>query len=81
MPPPKVQAEEIEILDQSQIDEVLTKLRDADEPLFPFVVLALATGARRGELLALRWSDIDFDAPAIRIERSLEETKAGLTAL
>jgi integrase len=28
--------------------------------LEPFVVLALATGARKGELLGLRWSDIDL---------------------
>lgn len=33
--------------------------------------LALATGARRGELLALRWRDIDLDAGKISIRRSL----------
>ena len=38
--------------------------------------LGLATGCRMGELLALRWSDVD--ANSIRIERSLEQTKAGL---
>jgi integrase len=44
------------------------------------VSLALATGMRRGEVLALQWGDIDLDAPRpfLRIERSLEETKAGL---
>lgn len=29
--------------------------------LYPLVVMALTTGARRGELLKLTWSDIDFD--------------------
>jgi integrase len=35
---------------------------------------------RRGELLGLQWGDIDLDAvpPTLRIERSVEETKAGL---
>jgi integrase len=35
---------------------------------------------RRGELLGLQWGDIDLDAakPFLRVERSLEETKAGL---
>jgi integrase len=42
------------------------------------VNLALATGARRGELLALRWSDVDLDNGTIRIHRSVEETKKGL---
>jgi integrase len=45
--------------------------------LFPFVVLALATGARRGELLGLKWSDIDFKKEVLRIERSVEETSQG----
>ena len=45
--------------------------------LHPIANLALASGARRGELLALRWSDLDLDKGTMRIERSLEETKAG----
>jgi integrase len=35
------------------------------------VALAALTGARRGELVALRWSDIDLDAGTVRIARSL----------
>ena len=31
--------------------------------MYPDAVTALFTGMRRGELLALRWSDIDLDAP------------------
>jgi integrase len=32
---------------------------------------------RRGELLALQWGDIDLDRGTLRIERSVEETRAG----
>jgi integrase len=39
------------------------------------VVLAAASGARRNELLALRWSDLDADNKTLRIERALEHTK------
>jgi integrase len=39
---------------------------------------ALGTGMRRGEILALRWQDLDLDAGILRVERSLEQTKAGL---
>ena len=42
------------------------------------IVVAAATGARRGELCGLMWSDIDFEAGVLRIERSLEETNDGL---
>ena len=33
---------------------------------------------RRGELLGLQWGDVDLDGGALNVERSLEETKAGL---
>lgn len=33
---------------------------------------------RRGELLALQWSDVDLERAVLRVERSLEETRAGL---
>lgn len=43
--------------------------------LYPVVILAASTGCRRGELLALRWKDLDPDRRTIRVERALEETK------
>jgi integrase len=43
--------------------------------LYPIVCLAAATGARRSEILALRWSDLDVDKKTLRIERALEQTK------
>jgi integrase len=46
--------------------------------LYPIASLALATGMRRGELLALQWGDVDLDAGTLHVERSVEETKAGL---
>jgi integrase len=36
--------------------------------------LALTTGMRRGELLGLKWGDIDFDAGRLAIRRTLIET-------
>ncbi|MBV9374081.1 MAG: site-specific integrase, partial [Alphaproteobacteria bacterium] len=74
--PPRVQRREIDILDPDQIRAVLHALRG--HRLYPVVVIALATGMRRGEIVALRWADIDLDGGKIRVERSLEETKAGL---
>jgi integrase len=45
-------------------------------PLYRLASLALATGARRNELLALRWSDVDLDAARLTIAQSLEQTVA-----
>jgi integrase len=74
--PPKVEDEELEILTADQIADCLAKLRD--HALYSIVYVALGTGLRRGELLGLQWSDIDFDASMLRVERSIEETQAGL---
>lgn len=46
--------------------------------MFAFVELALATGCRRGELLALEWTDLNWTGRSITIARSLEQTRAGL---
>jgi integrase len=35
--------------------------------LRPFIALAIETGMRRGELLSIRWKDVDMTAPTIRI--------------
>jgi integrase len=40
--------------------------------------VALATAARRGELLALQWADIDLVSATVTISKSLEQTRAGL---
>ncbi len=70
------QTTEIEILAPEQIKTVLDALRG--RWIYPITILALATGARRGELCALRWKDVDLDAARVRVERSLEQTNAGL---
>lgn len=40
----------------------LRSARDDNDPLYPAYVLLLVLGLRRGELLALRWEDVDADA-------------------
>jgi integrase len=74
--PPRVQRQEIEILDPGQVKTLLHGLRG--HRLYPLAVMGLATGMRRGELLALRWADIDLDRGRVRVERSLEQTNKGL---
>ena len=74
--PPKVDTAEVVILEKDQIVRLLKHVKG--RTLHPILMLALATGARRGELLALRMRDFDPAKGTIRIERSLEQTKAGL---
>src|SRR5262249_36985150 len=74
--PPKIEGREIDILTAEQINDVIVTLEG--HALHPIVVLALATGMRRGELLALRWGDVDLDNATLKVERSLEESDRGL---
>lgn len=64
--------EAIKALEREQLVTLLQGLRG--EWLFPIAAVAAGSGARRGEILALRWSDVDFSGGSIRIERSVEET-------
>jgi len=75
--PPRVEETEVESLTADQIGGVLKAL-EGHYPLQPIAVLALGSGARRGEILALAWEDVNLDAATIKIERSLEQTKGGL---
>lgn len=43
--------------------------------LAPFWSFLLGTGARRGEALALRWSDVDLEAGAVTLRRSMAMAK------
>jgi integrase len=63
-------------LDNAEMKTLLN--RAANTRLYPLLVLAAATGCRRGELLALEWSDLDFRTGAVTISKSLEETRTGL---
>jgi integrase len=62
------------VLEQGELARVLDGFRGF--ALYPIVVTAAFTGARRGELLALRWADFNATEKTLTIRRSLEETKA-----
>ena len=51
---------------------------DYNDNLKPLYRLLAYTGARKGEIMALRWSDIDFINRTLTIERTLAVTAEGL---
>ena len=58
-----------------QVRQLLACLKNESIKYRALITLALDSGARRGEICALRWSDIDFDTNTIKIERSLKVVK------
>lgn len=57
-------------LDPWSLDETLAFLTAArTDPLYPAFVLSIALGLRRGEVIGLRWQDVDLDKREIRIRK------------
>jgi integrase len=61
-------------LDEKELATVVTGFRPSPA-MYPIVALTAAIGARRNEVLAFRWSDLDTDKKTLRIERALDFTK------
>ena len=73
---PKVERKEMVTWAPEQSAQSLESIRHT-RTYWP-VLVALATGMRRGEVLALRWKHVDLDRGTLRVMQSLEQTKNGL---
>lgn len=70
---PKAPKKRVTPLTPEQVQEVIAAL-EGKKIRLP-VLIALYSGMRRGEILALKWNDLDLDAATIRVDESVEETK------
>jgi integrase len=73
---PKVERHKLVTLSAEQGQRLLAAIRH--HRVYWPVLLALATGCRRGEIAALRWSNVDLERRSLRVVESLEQTKTGL---
>ena len=71
---PRLRKAEMHTLSESDVDSVL---RSSYPEYYPLFYLALFTGLRRGELLALRWSDVNLPMAEISVSRSVVPLKGG----
>jgi integrase len=65
------------VLNEAQL-ALLLKSAEGTRLVAP-AYLAIVTGVRRGELVALRWVDLDAEAGTISVRRSIEQTSSGIT--
>jgi integrase len=72
--PPTGESNHGTVLDDEQLRTLLQGFKASD--LYGIVSVAAFTGARRNEILALRWDDLDPQTKELKIWRALEETKA-----
>lgn len=64
---------EMHPLSLDQVRQLLTTI--GQDRLFPAIWLELGTGLRRGELLALRWPDVDLEMGLLQVKQSLERVR------
>ncbi len=73
--PPQVRREEMQPLTAEQVKVLLEAAKgDRLEALY---VLAVTTGLRQGELLGLKWDDIDLEVGTLQVRRTLTTAKGG----
>lgn len=70
---PKVKRAKLEVLDEKSIVKFLSLIEG--EPLEVAVVLAVGLGLRRGEVLGLKWNNVDLTEKKININEALIQTK------
>jgi integrase len=72
---PRMRHHEMMMLSEAQAQRLIAVARsDRLEALY---VLALATGIRQGELLALRWHDVDLEGGSLQVRASVHYSKEG----
>ena len=73
--PPKIPKHEMRILPPEQIKSYLTA---ADQRgVLPMFYLELISGLRKGELVALQWSDLDIENKTISVSKQAGRNNAG----
>jgi integrase len=75
--PPAVHAVEVVAPSPDEVQRILEAAEAIEPTLADLLLLAALTGARRGELCALRWTDVDWQARTLSISKSVYETAGG----
>ena len=75
---PTVSNERTRFLTEAELARLLTACRESTSPdLLLAVMLAISTGARQGEILNLRWRDLDLERGIITLRAGIETTTKG----
>ncbi len=67
--------EDVSIFDREQLKVIETGLYNSNSPFYELVGIDIRTGLRRGELIGLKWPDINFKDSNIKVRRAISYTK------
>jgi integrase len=71
---PKRVKREPPVLDEAMLGQLYAAARGVRA--YPYIITAASSGARRGELCALTWEDVDFAKSRLSVSKSLAQTRA-----
>jgi integrase len=72
---PKVETKKSNVYTDEQVRELMEHLRNEDMKWKMIVTLAITTGMRRGEIMALEWEHIDLEKGKLFVQQTLTYTK------
>ncbi len=75
--PPRVSQRRIKAPSVDAVRSVIEAAEERDPRLAPLLMLAALTGMRRGELCALRWTDVDLERRELDVSRSIIVVTSG----
>src|SRR5215208_2035400 len=75
--PPQPSREEMHPLTPEQAKLLLQTAHEIGDRLEALYVLAIHTGLRQGEILGLKWDDVDLEDGSLQVRRTLTITKSG----
>lgn len=70
---PRPERQEVRPLTEEEVSRFLAVAHAEDPRMYPFWLLAIHTGMRRGELLALTWEAVDLAKGTVEVRQSLTE--------
>ena len=73
---PPAKSREMKVLAPDEIQRLLIQARE--DGCYELLLLELATGLRRGEVLALQWRDLNLRTGALRVERQVHRVTGEL---
>ena len=74
---PRADNKRLRFLTHTEARELLTLVKARNKTLFGMVLLSLHSGLRAGEILALKWADVDLERKTL----TLKDTKSGRTRM
>lgn len=75
---PKIRKATVSTLTIEQSAALLNALKTSYPRMYMPVLLAVTTGMRRGEIVALRWKNVDLENNVIRVVESVEQVKQNI---